>query len=316
MATSVQSQGVRGARHVGVTMLAAGAVLGASIVTAPAATAQTQPLTTVRCGQVLTSSVQVANDLTDCPNDGLVAGADDITIDLGGRTLDGVGLGAGIRVDGRSGVAVAGGTVRDFDHGVLMGPGTRTTTVSDLTLADNQEAGVLLAGTGTGNQVLDSSFTLNALAVGLVDGTEGASVAGNAVGEGGGHGFLISHAAGNRLERNSVASGSDAGIVLESASHNVLRGNLITGVSDAAVLVEVESDGNIVDANELTDSDGGIILDRSTGNILTGNSIHGMSDNGVDLEGSLDSVVMHNDLRFNGEGLALFDATGNWVEPT
>ncbi|HEX5923678.1 MAG TPA: hypothetical protein VFY45_07585, partial [Baekduia sp.] len=45
--------------------------------------------TTVHCGQTLTHSVRLANDLTDCPADGLVIGADGITVDLNGHTIDG-----------------------------------------------------------------------------------------------------------------------------------------------------------------------------------------------------------------------------------
>ena len=47
------------------------------------------PLTTVHCGQTLTQSVKLANDLTDCPAPGLAIGADAITVDLNGHTIDG-----------------------------------------------------------------------------------------------------------------------------------------------------------------------------------------------------------------------------------
>ena len=41
------------------------------------------------CGQTLTESTIVENDRVNCFADGLVAGADGITIDLKGHTIDG-----------------------------------------------------------------------------------------------------------------------------------------------------------------------------------------------------------------------------------
>src|SRR5262245_64934471 len=67
--------------------------------------------TPVSCGQVLTVSTVVANDLSECPEHGLVAGAPGIEIDLAGHTIDGVGLGAGVLNEGFDGVTISSGTV-------------------------------------------------------------------------------------------------------------------------------------------------------------------------------------------------------------
>ena len=56
----------------------------------PPAPAEPVP-TTVTCGQVLTQSTRLLNDLTDCPLDGLVIGAPNIAVDLNGHTIDGPG---------------------------------------------------------------------------------------------------------------------------------------------------------------------------------------------------------------------------------
>ena len=54
------------------------------------ATASATPASTVTCGQTLTHSVRLANDLSNCPGDGLVIGAPGVTVDLNGHTIDGV----------------------------------------------------------------------------------------------------------------------------------------------------------------------------------------------------------------------------------
>src|SRR5687767_11831514 len=96
--------------------------------TAPAAT--TRPPQSAQCGQILLADFTLANDLT-CDKDALIAGADNITIDLGGRTLKGPGMGpqtwpapqldsVGVRVEGRIGVTVKNGNTSDFSTGLYI----------------------------------------------------------------------------------------------------------------------------------------------------------------------------------------------------
>ena len=60
----------------------------------------------VFCGQVITQSILVRNDLTTACATASSIGADGITIDLDGHTIDGKGLGAGIRNDGYDSVTI------------------------------------------------------------------------------------------------------------------------------------------------------------------------------------------------------------------
>ena len=79
--------------------------------------------TAVSCGQTITQSIRVTNDLVDCPANGLVVGANGITIDLDGHTIDGLGLGAGIANPSFDSVAIINGVVQEFDVGVQLGAG-------------------------------------------------------------------------------------------------------------------------------------------------------------------------------------------------
>ena len=98
-----------------------------------AATAHAQAVT-VSCGQTIRSDTIVGNDLTNCPGDGLRIGADAITIDLDGHTIDGdgpvsgegdgdVGIANGYSPNGGDlpsfdAVTVRNGTIRQFEVGV------------------------------------------------------------------------------------------------------------------------------------------------------------------------------------------------------
>jgi len=93
----------------------------------------------VICGQTLTESTIVENDLANCPGDGLVAGADGIAIDLDGHTIDGqtFATGTGIAISGVDGVVVGNGAITGFDVGVSIVFGADGTQVRDLRISDS-----------------------------------------------------------------------------------------------------------------------------------------------------------------------------------
>jgi hypothetical protein len=95
----------------------------------------------VGCGEILTMSVRVLNDLIDCGGYGLIVGANNITIDLDGHLIDGVGLDAGILNNGYDSVTITNGTITQFDYGILLNPGTSLNIVDSMRLESNQEAG-------------------------------------------------------------------------------------------------------------------------------------------------------------------------------
>lgn len=101
------------------------------------------------CGDVITRSTTLTADVGPCPADGLIIGADNITLNLNGRTISGTpgpgdGNAAGIRLADRTGVRVIGhpgdsgktGTVKGFDAGVFINRGS-TNTIEKLLVQDN-----------------------------------------------------------------------------------------------------------------------------------------------------------------------------------
>src|SRR5712691_10064099 len=76
----------------------------------------------VHCGQVLTRDTVLRRDLVDCPGDGLVIGADEITLDLGGHTISGRGAdgSVGIKNAGHDGDTIRNGAINRFGRGVLL----------------------------------------------------------------------------------------------------------------------------------------------------------------------------------------------------
>src|SRR6476619_6929393 len=88
----------------------------------------------VSCGATITTNTKLDSDLTNCPSNGIVIGADNITLDLNGHTV--------------------GGDVRGFDIGIsVRGNENRIQGVAS---ANNSTFGMILADS-TGSRIDHSS---------------------------------------------------------------------------------------------------------------------------------------------------------------
>jgi large repetitive protein len=270
---------------------------------------------TVACGEVLTRSTLVTNDLTECPGDGLVIGRPRIVLDLAGHTIDGIGLGAGVLNDGFASVTVRNGTLQDFDHGVVLLSETESNAVEELTLRENELAAVRLFDARAGNVVRENTVVGNGEGVALVSGTTGTVVEDNDFSLNSGASVLLRDAIGNLVEGNDVRGGGDLGIGLERASGNTLLDNDVAETSDGGIVLRDGSHSNRIEDNDLSASgDTGIMVDSSHRNELIGNATELMSDSGITLVSADDGVVAGNDLRGSTGGLQVDGSSRNRVE--
>jgi CSLREA domain-containing protein len=268
--------------------------------------------TAVSCGQVLTQSVRVKNSLTDCPAGGLVIGADDITVDLDGHTIDGVGEGAGIRNPRFDGVTVTNGSVQEFSVGVAVDPSARN-VVSTLNATLNALAGIQLSG------ARDAAVRTNTLganegeAIALLGGTQATVVRDNTITGNLGRGIWIESSSGNRIEDNSITASEDAAIALDGAANTTLRRNSLSA-NVGGIEVLAFSHGTRLERNTVTSGGGGILVAQSNAAQVLENQVQQTTDAGITLDMSNGGVVRRNDLRFNNGGIMLSDSSGNRVE--
>ena len=111
----------------------------------------------VSCGEIITEDTKLANDLIDCPRHGIVIGADNITLDLNGHTIDGddtlfepcpedepcdagianSGIREGVPVNGEgyNGVTIKNGFIRDFPEEGVYITHTSANHVTDIDVA-------------------------------------------------------------------------------------------------------------------------------------------------------------------------------------
>lgn len=132
----------------------------AALVTASTAEAAVRPLI---CGGIITRDTMLQSDIRDCPGDGLRVRGNNITINLNGHTVAGIGaqgnFSVGIRVKERQGVTVTNGTVTGFDAGVAVIGGSGN-TFSRLDVHDNIGPPSLSAKFGEGFFLMSTANNL------------------------------------------------------------------------------------------------------------------------------------------------------------
>jgi large repetitive protein len=273
----------------------------------------------VTCGQVLTRSTLVLNDLEDCPGDGLVVGSR-IILDLNGKTIDGVGLlpnaevpPAGVRNAGFDDVVVRNGTVQEFHVGVAVTPdlqssGTRGVTVRDLTLQGNVFAGADLQD-AEGAAIKDNHLLGNGDGIMVAD-SVGGLIASNVLTANLDAAIQLRDSSEIRIESNTLTGGTDGlrvgdeAMRLEGSTDNSIIGNTASGTGDGGVLLMMRSDRNRIEGNEFVElGDAGVLVSDSHGNEVVENSLGGMSDAGVRLNNANNTLVRDNDLRSNPRGV-------------
>ncbi len=313
----------------------------------PRPAAPTVP-TTVACGQTITESTLVGNDLIDCPAEGLVIGASNIMLDLGGHTIDGLnymapvpgqplppgavyagqeeGLPAGIRNSGFTNVVITNGTVQEFGTGVHLTAGTTYNVLEFLTLARNSIAGVDLVNADNGrigNEIRDNYFVGNADALGLRLGSEGSAVYRNRFEGNSGFAMYMSDVSGHRIESNHISgytsnpllSDSDGGFRVEGSRNNLFRGNSVFHTGDAGFYLTLGSHNNLIDGNAMSHAgDAGVYIQDSNGNHVINNIVHRSSDSGINVAASRDTLVRGNDVRWNPSGVTVGGGSNNLIE--
>jgi large repetitive protein len=279
--------------------------------------------TTVHCGQILRQSVKLANDLTDCSEeDGLVIGADGITVDLDGHTIDGTvtqltdcnvspfGVAGISNEGGYDGLTIKNGTLQQFFHGFSAGSGTTgmaNSRLDGLTARDNRFSGISM-GSGqrlnNDNRIVHNHVYGNGCRDGIgLNNAHGNLVAHNRAHDNG-TGIGVCCSDNNVIEDNAVSRNRDTGVgvFFGSDSHNVIRRNKISGNGNVGIVVgHQEGDQrNVVESNLISgNAFAGIILDDANANRI---SLNRVVSNGDDV------IVFGNDNTIAGNHVA--DAVG------
>lgn len=270
-----------------VAALASALVVAGSLVGIQGAAA-VSPVT-LPCGALVTTSIVLANDVGPCPEDGILVRADNITIDLGGHQVFGIGgtlvphQAAGVFATGHS-VVVRNGTVHDFYHGVRIRAGGHN-RVTGLTVRDNVGGNGIVFESSADN-VADhnvvyhnsgfsgiATFDTNSLPPPRLAARN--TISDNVVSFNYGrtHGISIENGSSHKVLRNRVDSNGRDGISVSGGVFNiVVEHNAITASANNGIDIRSGANANIVRTNETYGNLQQGIVVSGHGNQITGNA--------------------------------------------
>lgn len=276
------------------------AAVAATALLAPAAHAKPAPPTTVHCGQVITKSIRVANDLSGCAAAGLVVGAPRVTIDLNGHTIAGTDenvVGGGVTSDGFDGTVVRNGTVRNFWAGVRIA-NANGGVVERMRAIDNLQG--YLTEDASRVTISRSSATGGQMGVNLVRTVD--SVVSRVTTSGNEQGVVLNQGSTrNLVERNHFA-GTDTGVTAAGAFGNTISRNS-GDLNVFGARLSFGSPGNLLVRNDFTRStQNGIWVEDAPDTILRDNRVTRAAADGILVSApSAGSVLTRNGAFNNGQ---------------
>src|SRR6266850_6664883 len=193
-----------------------------------------------QCGQRITTDFILANDMT-CTTDAFVINADNITLDLGGHTITGPGMGpqtwpnpqldsVGVRAGGHTGVTVRHGTIDGFSTGVYFVDMVRS-SIEDMQSQHNRYGFYIQASTGIA--IRRSTAFANIYGLHLQESSnnvvQGNRLARQTYNSPGGYGIYLYRSDGNRIFENEIEDNINWGVWFSEAKGNAFFHNDIGG---------------------------------------------------------------------------------------
>jgi parallel beta-helix repeat protein len=278
-------------------VLPAGVIAAVWLALAPGAHADQ-----ITCGQVVKTSTTITNSLAGCAGDGIVIGADGITVDLNGNTIEGTGLGAGVVNHGHDDVTIRNGALINFDHGVVLNPGTARNAVTGLTLSRNEWTAIELNNASGNNIAQNQLLEIGDVGLRATNGSTDNAIKGNVVGTGAGDSFVVELGSDrNWFEGNVVQKSAGQAVRVEASANTMVLGNEFAGSSDFGISM-LAAPGSVVQANKIGGGgDAAVILSAGHSSVVRFNAFGQSSDAGVILDGMSNSLVKGNSLAMSGD---------------
>jgi parallel beta-helix repeat protein len=255
----------------------------------------------VSCGDTITADTTLHKNLVNCPNNGIVIGADDVTLDLNYHTIDGDAAPAagcdpntefcdiGVLNDDHDGVTVVHGSVREFDEGVIVGE-ARHNRLLGISSSRNASIGIV---------VFDSARSV------VRNSSGNGSLAHNT---GAGLGLFSSHHV--RVLHSSFRHNGDMGIAVDTAADNLIKGNLLARNKHFGIVVRGQAaNGNQVRRNRaVRNGKIGVYIEGSR-NVIARNRIsHPFRGEatGIEVDGGNHNLIARNSIRdTEGRGISV-----------
>lgn len=238
----------------------------------------------VKCGDTITKDTKLHKDLVNCPSNGIVIGADRITLDLNGHTIDGDGTfsegcdvatefcDVGVVNFRHDGVTVKDGSLRQFGGAVnFFGP-----------LRHNRLLGISASRSAdVGIQLFETSRSL------IRDSSANRSISRQL-----GFGLALYSTRHVRVVGNSFRHNAGDAVHTVDSNRNLIKANLMARNGGQAFVLEGGT-RNEIRRNRVVQNNAGIALSPGVRNIIAGNHVAGGRD-GIRIEKGHENLVAHN----------------------
>ncbi|MFH1725200.1 MAG: right-handed parallel beta-helix repeat-containing protein [Elusimicrobiota bacterium] len=305
---------------IGILILACLAIALAGAVPARAA---------VGCGDTIAVDTVMTGDLV-CAGDALLIGADGITLDCDGHSITGDGTGAGIFLNGRSGVTVKNCRTDNFYNGIYLFYAADN-LLSGNSGSGNTYAAILVCANSHNNTVVGNTVTRNRFGIFLYGPVDYSVVSDNLAFDNSYagismHGARYSRIIANTLRNNFMElyyapentiagneiTGAYSGIGATASHDNLITHNVISGSMHG--IVHYYGSRCTISANAISDGLWGVLINYpGSGNRLAGNVLSGL-DNAVLIGASDDNTITENDISGGTRGFVFRNpGSGNMV---
>ncbi len=275
----------------------------AAVMTLGAGSGQAGP-TPVVCGQVITQSIHVGNDLLNCPADGLIIGAANIKVDLGGHLIDGDGVNAatddGIdNTGGFDNVKISHGTIQEFNQGVHLIGATKN-KVEHLTVIHTFR-GIELETSSNDNHVKHNKVSSNFDGIHLVGSDTNKIDHNDVFGNTASAIVLITGSDNNKVEHNRAHDNATWGITQDASNGNTYRHNKIY-MNSTAGFQPFNSTNLRFEHNDVSHNHIGIDFFNTDASFLTKNKVKSNTLDGIHTgTGSTGNLLQKNHADKNGD---------------
>ncbi len=315
--------------------------------------ADAHPTTIFKCGNTITESCTFNFDLYCGASDGLVVGADSITINGDGYRLTNYFTPpgwhpSGIKNNGHDNSTVKDLTVKNFYYGIYLYNHADDNTIEGCTIEDatygvyisssnnnqllriykkrpplppiikynyivNNGKGIYLSNAHD-NSISDSYIIDNRVEGILVSLSDGTIIEDSYINDNGYDGIYISISDDNRIEDNIIKNNNEDGIYIRySSKNNSIRDNQITQNKIHGVYLYSCSDNTITDNTVNLNNDKGIYLNSSSGNDITNNEVSSNEKHGIYLRSSSGNTLTDNRVNLNSGGVVLHSSSDNTI---
>ena len=214
-------------------------LLSLAVIAIAAPAAHAVPPTTVHCGDVITQDARLAGDVEECSGNGVMIGADSITLDLHGHTISGdesaTNEEAGVFNPGFDNVTIKNGTIAGFPLMINAGEGGGATGLVIRNIAGEGIFGDLFV---VGNGVVIEKNTL------LGNNDSAITYAGN----------------DSEITKNLIVGNNDIAIFV-TGNRNQITKNTIRSGPNCGAFVDATGRDNVVEKNETSATGGECVAD-------------------------------------------------------